>query len=205
MIEAKQSRVQGQMPLEFRDEQDTLAILGFWFFLGSDVVLFSCLFAVYAVFQSRVAAGPTPSQLISLGPVLVETVALLTSSFTCGLAIAAMRRGRLRSLMAWLIVTMLLGAGFVGMEIHEFAADVAAFGTWHQSGFLSAFFTLIGTHGGHVSFGVLWAAALLLLLLRQGLTPRVARKLYTFSLYWHFLDIVWVFIFTVVYLTGKIT
>ena len=195
----------GERPLEFRDRRDNLAILGFWFFLGSDVVLFACLFAVYAVFQGRVAAGPTLRQLVSLGPVLVETLALLSSSFTCGLAIAAMRRGRTGQLASWLLVTMLLGAGFVGMEIHEFATDVQLFGTWHQSGFLSAFFTLVGTHGGHVSFGVLWAAALLVLLWRRGLTPRVARRLYTFSLYWHFLDIVWVFIFTVVYLAGKIT
>lgn len=193
------------LPLEFQESHETLSILGFWLFLASDVVLFSCLFAVYAVYQGRVAAGPTPLQVFHLGPVLVETVLLLTSSFTCGLGIFMMRRGRTRQLIFWLAVTLLLGMFFVGFEIHEFAADVAAFGSWHQSAFLSAFFTLVGTHGGHVSFGILWAGGLIVQLLRYGLTPTTARKVYTFSLYWHFLDIIWVFIFTVVYLSGKIT
>jgi heme/copper-type cytochrome/quinol oxidase subunit 3 len=196
---------QTQMPLEFRDSHETLGILGFWLFLASDVVLFACLFAVYAVFHGRVAAGPTPLQIFHLGPVLTETVLLLTSSFTCGIGIFMMRRGRTKALMAWLALTMLLGLAFVGMEITEFTTDVATFGTWHQSAFLSSFFTLVGTHGGHVSFGILWAAALLVRLWRQGITQATARRVYTFSLYWHFLDIIWIFLFTVVYLSGKIT
>ncbi|MDA8345434.1 MAG: cytochrome c oxidase subunit 3 [Thermaerobacter sp.] len=196
---------EARLPLEFQESHETLSILGFWLFLASDVVLFSSLFAVYAVYQGRVAAGPTPLQLFSLGPVLTETILLLTSSFTCGLAIFMMRRGRTRPLVAWLVVTLLLGLGFVGMEVHEFVTDVAVWGTWHQSAFLSAFFTLVGTHGLHVSFGILWVAALVVQLLRYGLTPTTARKVYTFSLYWHFLDIIWVFIFTAVYLSGKIT
>lgn len=194
-----------RLPLEFQDRHETLGILGFWIFLASDVVLFSSLFAVYAVYQGRVATGPTPFQVFGLGTVLTETVLLLTSSFTCGLAIFMMRRGRTRPLVAWLAVTLLLGLAFVGLEVHEFVGDVAAFGTWHRSAFLSAFFTLVGTHGGHVSFGILWVAALIVQLLRRGLTPATARRVYTFSLYWHFLDIIWVFIFTAVYLSGKIS
>ncbi len=193
------------LPLEFQDPRESLGILGFWFFLASDVVLFSCLFAVYAVYHGRVAAGPTPFQVFDLGPVLTETLLLLTSSFTCGLAIFMMRRGSTRGLSVWLLVTLLLGMAFVGMEVHEFAGDILRFGTWHKSAFLSSFFTLVGTHGGHVSFGVLWAAALVVRLWRQGLTPGTARRVYTFSLYWHFLDIIWIFIFTAVYLSGKIT
>lgn len=193
-----------RLPLEFSNNHESLRILGFWFFLASDVVLFSCLFGVYMVYRTHTAGGPTPFQLFHYGPVIAETLLLLTSSFTMGLAIYQMRRGSQKGLMAWMAVTILLGIGFVSFEIREFAADIAAHATWHHSAFLSAFFTLVGTHGGHVSFGILWAIMLLIQLGIHGLTPVTTRKVYTFSLYWHFLDIVWVFIFTAVYLTGKI-
>ena len=193
-----------ELPLEFSDEHESVGITGFWFFLASDVVLFASLFTVYVAYQSRVAAGPTPFQLITYGPVVVETLLLLTSSFTCGLATYQMRRNNRRGLILWLIVTILLGIGFVSTEITEFAGDLALGATWHHSAFLSAFYTLVGTHGGHVSFGILWAIALVLQLAFRGLNKKTARKFYTFSLYWHFLDIVWVFIFTVVYLSAKI-
>jgi cytochrome aa3-600 menaquinol oxidase subunit 3 len=139
-----------------------------------------------------------------LGPVFLETMLLLTSSFTVGIAIWSMRQGRLKALRLWLLATLILGAAFVTSEIHDFVTMVGQGLTWHQSAFLSAFYVLVGTHGGHVTFGIIWAVTLLLQLGRRGLTPVTARKVYTFSLYWHFLDIVWVFIFTFVYLGGKI-
>ncbi len=194
----------GDLPLEFSDADQGRHILGVWAFLASDVVLFCCLFASYAVYRGRVASGPTPAELFGYGPALLETMLLLSSSFTCSLAIHEMRRGRARPLSAMLVLTTLLGAGFVAMELHDFTSIVALGHTWHQSAFLSAFFTLVGTHGAHVSFGILWALALLAQLARRGLTPITARKVYTFALYWHFLDIVWIFIFSFVYLIGKV-
>lgn len=191
-------------PLEFQSREDGLKIMGFWFFLASDVILFACLFTVWTVYRGRPAAGPTPRQLFQLGPVLVETLLLLTSSFTCGLMTYCMRHARTRALIGWLLVTAAMGIGFVSMEVAEFRGDAAIGATWHVSAFLSSFFALVGTHGGHVSFGILWALALAVQVARRGLDRVTARKLYTFSLYWHFLDIVWIFIFTAVYLTGKV-
>jgi cytochrome aa3-600 menaquinol oxidase subunit 3 len=196
--------VEAELPIEFAEEEQSLKITGFWLFLVTDVLIFASLFSSYAVYRPMTAGGPTPAQIIHLGPVLLETLLLLTSSFTVGIAIWAMRRGRTRMLTAWLVLTMLLGAGFVGTELHEFIADVAVGASWHRSAFLSAFFLLVSTHGAHVTFGILWALSLLVQLARRGITAVTARKLYTFSLYWHFLDIIWVFIFTFVYLGGKI-
>ncbi|PSR20614.1 MAG: cytochrome o ubiquinol oxidase subunit III [Sulfobacillus acidophilus] len=190
------------LPKEFQDQQESIRIMGFWVFLATDVALFGCLFSVYAVFRSRVALGPTPHQIFSLGPVLLETLILLTSSFTISLSLFAARRDRLKPALYCLILTLLLGASFVTLEIREFSHDVMAGHTWHQSAFLSAFFTLVGTHGSHVTFGVVWAIMLSMQLALRGLTVINRRKLYTFALYWHFLDIVWIFLFSIVYLTG---
>lgn len=192
------------LPLEFSDADQGRHILGVWAFVASDVVLFCCLFASYAVYRNRVVNGPTPAELFGYGPAVLETLLLLTSSFTCSLALHEMRRGRTRALLAMLLATMVLGAAFVGMEVHDFTSYVALGDTWHKSAFLSAFFTLVGTHGAHVSFGILWALTLVLQLRRHGLTQVTTRKVYTFALYWHFLDIVWVFIFSFVYLLGKV-
>lgn len=191
-------------PLEFREREESLRILGFWFFLASDVILFACLFTVWAVYRGRTAGFFTPQQLFQLGPVLIETLLLLTSSFTCGLMTFFMRRDNARATRFWLLVTALLGMAFVGMEISEFAADGALGATWAHSAFLSSFFALVGTHGSHVTFGIIWALVLLVGITKRGFSPSSARKLYTFSLYWHFLDIVWIFIFTAVYLMGKL-
>ncbi len=189
-------------PPEFQDMHESIRIMGFWIFLSTDVGLFSSLFAVYAVFRSRVALGPTPHQLFAMGPVLTETLILLTSSFTCSLSLYSARMNRLRGAVAWLIVTLLLGASFVTLEIREFVADVTAGHGWSHSAFLSGFFTLVGTHGSHVTIGIVWAVMLALQLAMKGLTVTNRRKLYTFALYWHFLDIVWIFLFSVVYLSG---
>lgn len=189
-------------PPEFEDTHESIRILGFWIFLTTDVVLFGSLFSVYAVFRNRVGLGPTPHQLFAMGPVLAETLILLTSTFTCSLSLYAARSDKLKGAVAWLTATLLLGASFVFLEIREFVGDVRAGHTWHQSAFLSGFFTLVGTHGSHVTVGIAWAIMLVLQLMSHGLTVTNRRKLYTFTLYWHFLDIVWIFLFTVVYLLG---
>jgi cytochrome aa3-600 menaquinol oxidase subunit 3 len=195
----------GALPAEFENTHEGVKILGFWVFLATDVMLFASLFAVYVVYRSRVALGPTPAQIFRLGPVLAETLILLTSSFTVSLSLYAARTNHLKAAIAWLVVTLVLGATFVSLEIHEFVTDVLAGHTWHQSAFLSSFFTLVGTHGSHVTFGVGWAILLTLELAFRGLTVANRRKLFSFALYWHFLDIVWIFLFSVVYLAGVMT
>lgn len=192
------------LPLEFSTMEESIKIMGFWMFLVTDVLIFASLFAVYAVYHTRVSRGPTPAHLFTLGPALLETLLLLTSSFTVGLALFALRQQALKRLFAWLAVTLLLGAGFLATEIHEFASDVSHGFTWHVSGFLSGFFVLVGTHGAHVTAGIIWSVLVALQIGKRGLTPVTARKFYTFTLYWHFLDIVWVFIFTYVYLSAKL-
>lgn len=189
-------------PAEFRDPQESVRIMGFWIFLTTDIVLFASLFSVYAVFRHRVALGPTPHQIFAMGPVLAETLILLTSTLSVSLSLYAARIDRIQWCVAWLLITLLLGASFVMLEIREFTTDVLAGHTWHQSAFLSGFFTLVGTHGSHVTFGIVWAIILAIQLVWRGLTITNRRKLYTFALYWHFLDIVWIFLFSVVYLAG---
>ncbi len=193
---------QQQLPLEFADYHESIKITGFWIFLTTDLVLFACLFATFAVMRYDYANGPMPIHLFKMGPLILETALLLTSSFTCSLAIYQSRNQNKRALLSWLILTIVLGMGFVGTEIHEFVSYVSLGATWHKSGFLSAFFTLVGTHGTHVTFGILWAITLVAQLMKRGITARTSRKLYTFALYWHFLDIVWVFIFSFVYLSN---
>lgn len=193
---------QQQLPLEFADYHESIKITGFWIFLTTDLVLFACLFATFAVMRYDYANGPMPIHLFKMGPLILETALLLTSSFTCSLAIYQSRNQNKRALLSWLILTIVLGMGFVGTEIHEFVSYVSLGATWHKSGFLSAFFTLVGTHGTHVTFGILWAITLVVQLVKRGITARTSRKLYTFALYWHFLDIVWVFIFSFVYLSN---
>lgn len=192
------------LPLEFADEKESIKITGFWMFLVTDVLIFASLFSSYAVYRNAVASGPSGAQLFHMGPVMLETLLLLTSSFTIGLGIYAMRKGQVRALMGWMILTILLGAGFVFTEIHDFVSYANLGATWHTSGFLSAFDILVGTHGAHVTFGIFWAVTLLFQLKKRGITPQTARKVFTYSLYWHFLDVVWIFIYTFVYLNGKI-
>lgn len=196
--------VDPSVPVEYHSEENSLRIAGFWVFLGSDLVLFSCLFATYVVMHGRVAGGPTSAQLFDVRGFTIETVALLFSSFTCGLATYEMRRGNRKALVTWLVITILLGLVFIGFEIQEFVHNVSIGATMQRSGFLSAFFTLVGTHGCHVSLGILWMTGLIFQVLRFGINPITARKVFIVSIYWHFLDAVWIFIFTVVYLTGKV-
>jgi cytochrome aa3-600 menaquinol oxidase subunit 3 len=199
------AREQADLPPEFADEEQARSITGFWMFLVTDVLIFASLFASYAVYQTMVADGPTARELFRLGPALLETVLLLTSSFTAGVAVWRMRRdARPAVVVAWLALTLILGAGFVLSELQEFAADVGRGASWQTSAFLSAFFLLVGTHGAHVTFGILWAVAVALQVARRGLSAITRRKVFTFALYWHFLDVIWIFIYSVVYLGSRL-
>lgn len=199
------TNVNSTLPLEYQKEQGRLNILGFWIFLGAEIALFATLFATYFVLRGMAAGGPTEGELFEINGVLIETLLLLTSSFTMGLAVSEMRRHNKKGLITWLIVTLLLGAGFVGMEITEFVNYVHEGATIQTSAFLSSFFSLLGTHGLHVSLGIGWATMVIIQLLQRGLTPVTARKIFIIGLYWHFLDVVWIFIFTFVYLVGMVS
>ncbi|WP_085522550.1 cytochrome aa3 quinol oxidase subunit III [Tuberibacillus sp. Marseille-P3662] len=191
-------------PLEYQSEDGRLKIFGFWIFLGAEIVLFSCLFATYLLYLDHNPIGPTRDELFEVKAFMIETLLLLTSSFTCGLATYELRRGNLKGIMIWMIITLILGLGFLYEEISEFITYVHEGAAITTDAFWSGFFTLVGTHGAHVSLGILWAIGVLIQLARYKLTPVTARKLFIVSLYWHFLDVVWVFIFTAVYLTGMV-
>jgi len=198
------ANVNTALPLEYQTEQNRMNILGFWIFLGAEIVLFGTLFATFSVLNARFAGGPTPHDLFEIKDVMVETILLLTSSFTCGLAIYEMRRGSRNGLLLWFIITLLLGAGFVFMEVTEFVHYVHEGATMQTSAFLSSFFVLLGTHGLHVSMGIGWATMVIIQIFQRGLTPVTARKTFIIGLYWHFLDVVWIFIFTFVYLARMV-
>jgi len=176
--------------------------LGFWVYIMSDCLLFGSLFATYAVLHGNTYGGPGATELFNLPFVLTETLILLTSSFTAGLAILATHRNDRRQVLGWLGATLALGIAFLSLEFSEFTHLVAEGNSWQRSGFLSAFFTLVGTHGLHVMAGSLWMIVLMIQTGRRGLTERIVNGLLSWSLFWHFLDIVWIFIFTVVYLMG---
>jgi cytochrome o ubiquinol oxidase subunit 3 len=177
-------------------------LFGFWIYLMSDLVLFSAVFATFAVLSRSYAGGPTGKDLFDLPYVLVETMFLLTSSATCGLAMLAMHSGKKNRVILGLAVTFLLGLGFVSMEINELAHMVLAGNGPERSGYLSAFFTLVGTHGTHVSFGLIWVLVMMAQVEAKGLTTPVQSRLMRFSMFWHFLDIVWIGVFSIVYLLG---
>jgi cytochrome o ubiquinol oxidase subunit 3 len=185
-------------------EQETNAktTFGFWLYLMTDCVLFATLFATYAVLQGNTYGGPTGQELFSLPFVLTETLILLTSSFTCGLAMLAVRRRDKTQTLAWFGVTFLLGLSFLGLELSEFTKLVQEGHSWQRSGFLSAFFTLVGTHGLHIATGLIWMLVLVVKVARGGLGGNNTRRLTLLSMFWHFLDVVWIFIFTIVYLMG---
>lgn len=175
---------------------------GFWIYLLSDIILFSGFFAAYAVLAKQTAGGPGPHDLFGQGRVAIETAALLLSSFTCGLAgVAAERRAMLKAQL-WLLATGLLGAVFLGVELSEFAEMIGKGAGPQRSAFLSAFFGLVGLHGLHIAVGLLWLGTMMAQLWVKGFRPQVLRRLMCFNLFWHALDIVWVGIFTMVYLMG---
>ena len=175
---------------------------GFWVYLMTDCILFASLFATYAVLHNNTFGGPGGKELFNLTFVLTETLILLTSSFTAGLAVLAMRQNRKRAVLVFLGITFLLGTAFLGMELHEFQQLVGEGLSWQRSGFLSVFFTLVATHGLHILSGLIWIAVLAGQMLKKGLTVHTTRRLTLLSMFWHFLDVVWIFIFTLVYVLG---
>lgn len=201
---AQETVVTHEVPLEMTTEDGSLRILGFWIFLAAEVILFSCLFATYIVMHGMTAGGPTSKQIYDIPGFTMETFFLLTSSFTCGIAAVEMRRGSKRGVITWLLITMAFGLGFLGLEVKEFVADALTGATMQRSGYLSAFFTLVGTHGLHVTMGLLWMGSVVIQVAIRGIDAMTSRKVFIVGLYWHFLDVVWIFIFTVVYLTGKV-
>ncbi|HUC63336.1 MAG TPA: cytochrome o ubiquinol oxidase subunit III [Alphaproteobacteria bacterium] len=185
------------------DAADNVAF-GFWAYIMSDCLLFAALFATYAVLSHNYSGGPTGQDLFDLKNVLAETMLLLFSSVTYGFAMLAMQAEQRALTIQWLALTFLLGAGFVGLEVTEFAHMVAAGNGPTESGFLSGFFVLVGTHGAHVTTGLLWMAVMMVQVATKGLSPRVRSRLLRLSMFWHFLDVVWIGVFTVVYLSGVI-
>ena len=177
-------------------------VYGFWLYIMTDCILFATLFATYAVMSGNFAGGPTGKDLFELPYVLGETMCLLFSSVTYGFAMLSMQKGNKTQVMVWLGLTFLLGLGFIGMEINEFTHLIMEGNGPERSGFLSSFFTLVGTHGTHVTFGLIWIATMIAQVGTKGLTTQVRSRLVRLSMFWHFLDIVWIGVFTVVYLMG---
>jgi len=175
-------------------------MFGFWVYLMTDLLMFAILFAVYAVLHGNTMGGPTGRDLFNPKLALSETLILLTSSFTAGMGMIAARRGIKRQVLVWFGITFLLGLAFLGIELFEFAEFIHEGHTMTVNAFLSSFFVLVGTHGLHITSGLLWLAVTLIFVIKRGLNSHLVRKLALLSLFWHFLDIVWIFIFTVVYL-----
>jgi cytochrome o ubiquinol oxidase subunit 3 len=175
---------------------------GFWIFLLSDIIMFSALFAAYAVLSGQTAGGPTSRELFALRHVAVETLCLLFSSYTCGLGLLAIERRRMQAFYLSFALTFVLGATFLGLEISEFADMIARAAGPSRSAFLSAFFSLVGLHGAHVSAGLLWLTFMVAQTATRGPRDYVRRRLLCFSLFWHALDIIWVALLTLVYLMG---
>ena len=183
-------------------EHTSLAPFGFWLYLMTDCILFGALFATFIVLRGGAFNVPEGSELFDMPFVLTETLILLTSSFVCGMAVLAARAKDLQGVVAALLGTILLGVAFLGMEISEFAKLAGEGQGWTTSAFMSAFFTLVGTHGLHIAAGLLWAMALVWFVAKKGMTDTFSKKLGLFAMFWHFLDLVWIFIFTIVYLMG---
>ena len=179
-------------------------MLGFWIYLMSDCLIFAILFATYGVLGGNYAAGPAPKDLFDLPLVAVNTSMLLMSSITYGFAMLSMQRSRIAATQFWLAVTGLFGLAFVGIELSEFGHMIHEGATPQRSAFLSSFFTLVGTHGMHVSFGLVWLVTLMTQVWRFGLIEANKRRLMCLSMFWHFLDVVWIGVFTFVYLLGML-
>lgn len=176
--------------------------LGFWLYLMTDLMLFVSLFATFMILRHATNGGPGGSELFSIGFVLIETLILLTSSYVCGLANLAIHNNKFKEFVTYLGATVVLGVAFLVMELTEFGHLIAEGNGWQASAFLSAFFTLVGVHGIHIAIGLLWALVLIWAVHRQGRNKDIIRKFSLFAVFWHFLDVVWIFIFTIVYVMG---
>lgn len=179
-------------------------IFGFWVYLMTDCLLFVTLFTTYIVLRHNVAGGPSAHELFNMPYALAETLILLTSSFTCGLARISAYHADKKKVFAWLIIVFLSGLAFLLMEVKEFKEFVHDGNSWQRSAFLSGFFTLVGTHGLHITTGLIWLVILIGQILFKGITFFTFKRLTCFALFWHFLDVVWIFIFTIVYLMGGV-
>jgi cytochrome o ubiquinol oxidase subunit 3 len=179
-------------------------VFGFWVYIMTDCMVFASLFAVFAVQRTQYAGGPTGRELFNVPSTLLETLLLLLSSASCGFAMVGVHRRHKRQVLFWLAVTFGLGAGFIFLEVNEFIKLVAENAGPGRSAFLSIFFTLVGTHGLHVTAGLAWLLVLAgeLVFVRKSITGQLANRLFAFSLFWHFLDVIWICVFTFVYLNG---
>ncbi len=190
------------------DEGHALAgggtLLGFWIYLMSDALIFAALFATFGVLSTSFAGGPQPRDILDLSLVALNTAILLVSALTCGLAMIAMQARNVRAMQGWLVVTALLGTAFVGVELYEFSHLIAEGAVPQRSGYLSALFTLVGTHGLHVTVGIVWIAIMLVQTAQRGLDADNRRRLLCLSMFWHFLDVIWIGVFSFVYLLGMI-
>ena len=187
---------------EHHPENGTL--LGFWLYLMSDCLVFACLFAMYGVLGRSYAAGPSGADLFELPLVALNTSLLLLSSITYGFAMLEMLKKRVGGTLVWLAVTGLLGAGFIGIELYEFAHMIHEGAGPQRSAFLSSFFTLVGTHGLHVSFGIVWLVTVMVQVGKHGLIPEKRRRVLGLWVWWQVLDVVWIGVFTFVYLMGTL-
>jgi cytochrome o ubiquinol oxidase subunit III len=193
------------IPLSQRGPAPTRVVagFGFWLFLLSDIVIFAALFATYAVLSGETAGGPSGADLFDHKHVFIETLCLLASSVTCGFGTLAVQRAEGPSVYFWMALTFLLGGTFLALELGEFRDLLAQGAGPTHSAFLSAFFTLVGTHGLHVTIGLCWLVVMLMQVATLGFRPMVARRFFCFGLFWHALDIVWVGVFTIVYLGAR--
>jgi cytochrome o ubiquinol oxidase subunit III len=197
----------GETPVYYQTEEHHhegggSTLLGFWMYLMSDCLIFAMLFAAWGVYGGSYAGGPTPAELFDLPLVAVNTAMLLFSSITYGFAMIAVQEKRQGAMQAWLAATALFGAAFLAIELYEFSHLIHEGAGPQRSAFLSAFFTLVGTHGLHVTFGIIWLAVLMVQVARRGLVAENVRRLQCLSLFWHFLDVIWIGVFTFVYLLG---
>ena len=185
-------------------DTSTTKVFGFWIYLMSDLLLFATLFATYAVLHRNTDGGPTAREIFELPYVAIETLLLLLSSITYGVALIGSYTRNQNRVLLWMGITFLLGLGFVGMEINEFHKLIEEGAGPDRSAFLSSFFTLVGTHGLHVTSGLLWIVVMMWQVISRGLTQVNRTRLMCLSMFWHFLDIVWICVFTIVYLMGSV-
>lgn len=190
------------MSADFQRLISSKTLFGFWVYLMTDIVLFATLFAAHIVLHHSTFSGPGGPEIFNLNYVLLETIVLLISSFTAGLALIMAFTGQKKATLNWLGLTFVLGLSFLGLELFEFWQLVSEGHSWTASAFFSSFFTLVGTHGLHIMFGLVWMGVMIYKISKSALDTPLLRKLTMLSLFWHFLDIVWIFIFTIVFLIG---
>ena len=189
---------------EHEHPEGSSTMLGFWMYLMSDCLIFAVLFAAYAVLGNSYAGGPSPKEIFELPLVAVNTAMLLFSSITYGFAMLSMEEGRQRVMQMWLVFTGLFGLAFLSIEMYEFANLIHEGAGPTRSAFLSSFFTLVGTHGLHVTMGLIWLVTLMVQVQKHGLIAANKRRLMCLSMFWHFLDVIWIGVFTFVYLMGSL-